>query len=118
MHDYRYVVHRGRQVYDLSAAQTAVIPAHDKCLVKTGLQVALPSGCYGRIAPRSGLAIKNFVDVGAGFIDADYRGEVGVVLFNFSNDSFVVNMGDKSAQLVIEKIKTPKVKELVRFGGY
>ena len=103
----------GAAGYDLSAAQTAVIPAHDKCLVKTGLQIALPSGCYGRIAPRSGLAIKNFVDVGAGVIDADYRGEVGVVLFNFSNDSFVVNMGDRIAQLVIEKIKTPQVKELV-----
>ena len=103
----------GAAGYDLSAAQTAVIPAHDKCLVKTGLQIALPSGCYGRIAPRSGLAIKNFADVEAGVIDADYRGEVGVVLFNFSNESFVVNMGDRIAQLVIEKIKTPQVKELV-----
>ena len=102
----------GAAGYDLSAAQTAVIPAHDKCLVKTGLQIALPSGCYGRIAPRSGLAIKNFIDVGAGVVDADYRGEVGVILFNFSNDSFVINMGDRIAQLVIEKIKTPPVKEL------
>ena len=82
-----------------------------------GLQIALPSGCYGRIAPRSRLAIKNFVDVGAGVIDADYRGEVGVILFNFSNDSFVVNMGDRIAQLVIEKIKTPQVKELVSLDG-
>ena len=44
--------------YDLSAAQAAVVPAHGKCLVKTGLKMALPTGCYGRIAPRSGLAIK------------------------------------------------------------
>ena len=102
----------GAAGYDLSAAQTAVIPAHDKCLVKTGLQIALPSGCYGRIAPRSGLAIKNFIDVGAGVVNTDYRGEVGVILFNFSNDSFVINMGDRIAQLIIKKIKTPPVKEL------
>ena len=87
----------GAAGYDLSAAQTAVIPAYDKCLVKTCLHIALPSGCYGRIAPRSGLAIKNFIDVGAGVVDADYRGEVGVILFNFSNDSFVINMGDRIA---------------------
>ena len=73
----------GAAGYDLSAAETAVVPPHGKCLVKTGLKMALPTGCYGRIAPRSGLAVKKFIDVGAGVIDADYRGEVGVVLFNF-----------------------------------
>ena len=61
--------------YDLAAKQTAVVPAHGKVLVKTGLSTALPPGCYGRIAARSGLALKKFIDVGAGVIDADYRGE-------------------------------------------
>ena len=93
--------------YDLSAAQAAVVPAHGKCLVKTSLQMALPTGCYGRIAPRSGLALKKFIDIGAGVIDTDYRGEVGVVLFNFGSEDFVVNMGDRIAQLIFEKIKTP-----------
>ena len=67
----------GAAGYDLSAAQPAVVPAYGKCLVQTGLQVALPSGCYGRIAPRSGLAVKRSIDVGAGVIDADYRGNWG-----------------------------------------
>ena len=92
-------------------AQAVVVPAHGKCLVKTGLKMALPIGCYGRIAPRSGLAIKKFIDIGAGIIDADYRGEVGVILFNFSDQEFVVNMGDRIAQIIFEKIKTPTIKE-------
>ena len=78
----------GAAGYDLAAAQAAVVPAHGKCLVKTGLVMALPHGCYGRIAPRSGLALKKFIDVGAGVIDADYRGEVGVILFNFGDRRF------------------------------
>ena len=96
--------------YDLAAAQTAVCPAHGKVLVKTGLSLAMPSGCYGRIAPRSGLALKKFIDVGAGVVDADYRGELGIVLFNFSDTDFQINMGDKVAQLIFEKIKTPAIK--------
>ena len=102
----------GAAGYDLSAAQAAVVPAHGKCLVQTGLKVALPSGCYGRIAPRSGLALKKSIDVGAGVIDADYRGELGVLLFNFSDSDFAVNLGDRIAQFILEKIKTPLVKEL------
>ena len=101
----------GAAGYDLVAAQSAVVPERGKLLVKTGLSSSMPTGCYGRIAPRSGLALKKFIDVGAGVIDEDYRGEIGVVLFNFGNDDFEVNMGDKVAQLIFEKIKTPKVVE-------
>ena len=80
-------------------------------MVKTGISVAIPEGCYGRIAPRSGLAVKRFIDVGAGVIDADYRGGIGVVLFNHSGEDFVVKPGDRIAQLLLEKIETPTVKE-------
>ena len=102
--------------YDLSAIQAVVIPAHGKCLVKTGLAISMPPGCYGRIAPRSGLAIKKFIDVGAGVIDSDYRGEIGVVLFNFSDEEFCINMGDRIAQIILKKIKTPSVKETNELG--
>ena len=66
--------------YDLSMAQAAVVPVHDKCLVKIGLAIALPPDCYGRVAPRSELALKSFLDVGAKVIVSDYRGELGVIL--------------------------------------
>ena len=89
--------------YDLAAAETAVIPGHGKCLVKPGLAIAMPSGCYGRVAPRSGLAVRKFIDVGAGVIDSDYRGELGMVLFNFSNEDFCISMGDRIAQLFLKK---------------
>ena len=107
----------GAAGYDLTAAESAVVPAHSQCLVKTGLAIAIPPDCYGRVAPRSGLALKKFIDVGAGVIDSDYRGELGVVLFNFGKEDFVVNMGDRIAQLIFEKIKTPKIKELDSLEG-
>lgn len=61
------------------------------------------------VAPRSGLAWKHSIDVGAGVIDADYRGPVGVILFNHSDTDFEVKVGDRVAQLIIEKIVTPNV---------
>lgn len=62
-----------------------------KFCVSTGLQVELPFGYYGRVAPRSGLAAKNFIDVGAGVVDSDYRGELKVLLFNFGPTDFEVS---------------------------
>ncbi|TMW59987.1 hypothetical protein Poli38472_000029 [Pythium oligandrum] len=91
--------------YDLSSAYDAVIPARGKGLVKTDLAIAVPHGCYARVAPRSGLALKKFIDTGAGVIDEDYRGNVGVVLFNHAEEDFVVSRGDRIAQLIIEKIE-------------
>ncbi|KAL6235665.1 hypothetical protein BDW75DRAFT_239997 [Aspergillus navahoensis] len=95
--------------YDIYAAKEIVIPAKGKGLVDTGLAVAVPEGTYGRVAPRSGLASKHFIDVGAGVIDADYRGEVKVLLFNFSDVDFTIKEGDRVAQLVLERIYTPEV---------
>ena len=66
--------------------QATVVPAHGKVLAKTSLSMAVPPGCYGRPVPRSGLALKKFNDVGAGVIDSDYRGELGVILFNFGEE--------------------------------
>ena len=63
-------------------------------------------------APRSGLAWKHSIDVGAGVIDADYRGPVGVILFNHSDQDFAVKAGDRVAQLILERIVTPDVMEV------
>ena len=64
----------------------------------------------GRVAPRSGLAVKHSIHTGAGVIDADYRGEVRVVLFNFSDIDFEVKEGDRIAQLILERIYTPEIE--------
>lgn len=66
--------------YDIYSAVDTVVPAKGKALVPTNLSVAVPIGSYGRVAPRSGLAWKNFIDVGAGVVDPDYRGECNIYL--------------------------------------
>ncbi|KAH7916672.1 dUTPase-like protein [Hygrophoropsis aurantiaca] len=99
--------------YDLYSAEKKLIPAHGKALVDTQLSIAVPAGTYGRVAPRSGLASKFMIDTGAGVIDADYRGVVFVLLFNLSDKDFQVEEGDRIAQLIIERIYTPGVLEVL-----
>eukprot|EP00240_Pyramimonas_obovata_P006520 CAMPEP_0118935314 /NCGR_PEP_ID=MMETSP1169-20130426/15395_1 /TAXON_ID=36882 /ORGANISM="Pyramimonas obovata, Strain CCMP722" /LENGTH=167 /DNA_ID=CAMNT_0006878331 /DNA_START=74 /DNA_END=577 /DNA_ORIENTATION=+ len=98
--------------YDLSSAYDCVVPARGKQLVKTDLSIAIPENTYARIAPRSGLAWKHSIDVGAGVVDADYRGNVGVILFNLSDVDFEVKRGDRVAQMILERIATPEVLEV------
>ena len=69
--------------YDLYSAYESVVPPIEEALVKMDTQMALPSGCYGRVVPHSALAKKRFTDIGAGVTGEDYRGNVGVVLFHF-----------------------------------
>jgi len=98
--------------YDLASAKKVTVPARGKALVKTDLAMIIPEGCYGRIAPRSGLAWKKFIDIGAGVIDRDYRGNVGVVMFNHGDQPLEVEVGDRIAQLVLERIAEPVVEEV------
>lgn len=79
---------RPRPLDTPNSCKDVVVPARDRAVVPTGLAIAAPSGTYARIAPRSGLAVKKFLDTGAGVVDEDYRGEVGVVLFNHSGEDF------------------------------
>jgi dUTP pyrophosphatase len=92
---------------DLFAAEDVTVPARGRALVKTDLAIVVPEGTYGRIAPRSGLAVKHAIDVGAGVIDSDYRGNVCILLFNHSDEDFMVFGGDRVAQLILEKIQVP-----------
>ena len=82
-----------------------VIYPMERKLIPTGLFIALPQGHEAQIRPRSGLAIKYGITVlnSPGTIDSDYRGEIGIILINLSNDRFVVNSGDRIAQMVISK---------------
>ena len=92
--------------YDLYASSAATVPARGKALVDTDISIAVPAGTYGRVAPRSGLASKHSIDVGAGVIDADYRGPVKVLLFNFSDREFEVQIGERVAQLIVERVSS------------
>lgn len=107
----------GAAGYDLASAYDITVPARGKALCKTDLSIAIPLGTYARVAPRSGLAWKHSISVGAGVVDADYRGNVGVILFNHSETDFGVDRGDRIAQLVLERIATPDVVEVKDLDG-
>lgn len=94
---------------DLHALEDAVVMWGDVTKVRTGIAVAIPQGYYGRIAPRSGLAAKHGIDVLAGVIDADYRGEVSVILTNHLkwDHCFEIKAGDRIAQLILERADKP-----------
>ena len=98
--------------YDLTSIEAKVVPARGKMLIGTGLAFGIPTSNYGRIAPRSGLAVRNSLHVGAGVVDSDYRGEVKVLLFNFSDVDFEVNEGDRIAQMIIEKYTMTTLAEV------
>ncbi len=89
-----------------------VLKPLERTLVKTGLFLELPQGCECQVRPRSGLALKKGITVlnSPGTIDADYRGEVGVILINLSNEEFVIEDGERVAQLVFAKHKQAKFK--------
>lgn len=98
--------------FDLYSAEDIVVQPGDRAVVKTDIQVEIPAGCYGRVAPRSGLAVRFGIDVGAGVIDRDYRGNVAVLLFNFGAAAFAVSCGDRIAQLVVERVADVRLEEL------
>ena len=86
----------------------------ERGLIKTGLFMELPVGVEAQVRPRSGLALKKGITVlnSPGTIDADYRGEIGVILINLSNEPFTINSGDRIAQLVIAKHERAEWKEV------
>lgn len=88
--------------YDLASAEDIEIPPHGRALVHTGLRVAPPRNCHIEIRPRSGLALKHGITVlnTPGTVDADYRGELMVLLFNTTDIPFAVHTGDRIAQAV------------------
>jgi len=88
--------------YDLYSTESHTLQQFDRVAVGTGITVGIEPGWYGRIAPRSGLAAKHGIDVLAGVIDADYRGEVLVVLINLGKLRYDISVGDRIAQIIFE----------------
>jgi dUTP pyrophosphatase len=93
---------------DLYSIETLTILPHNRAGVRTGLAVSIPRGFYGRVAPRSGLAVRHGLDVLAGVIDSDYRGEIICALINHGDEPFEIRPGERIAQLIIEAIITPE----------
>ena len=98
--------------YDLYSLNDLYIQPNSRDNVSTGVCATIPMGCYGRIAPRSGLTVKYGIHVGAGVIDPDYTGELKVCLFNLGSVPFEIKKGDKIAQLILEKCMTPLIEEV------
>lgn len=104
-----------------------VLHPMERKLIHTGLYMALPKGYEAQVRPRSGLALKHGITVlnTPGTIDADYRGELGIVLINLSTEDFTINDGERIAQMVIAKHETPELIEVEELddtergaGGY
>ncbi|HXL81600.1 MAG TPA: dUTP diphosphatase [Pyrinomonadaceae bacterium] len=93
---------------DLYLIEDLTIGPKQRYLARTGLAVAIPEGYYGRIAPRSGLALRTGLDVLSGVIDTDYRGEIGCLLYNTGDETINLPAQSKICQLIIEKIITPE----------
>ena len=102
--------------FDLFSIENTIIEPYERAVIKTGIKISLPKNTYGRIAPRSGIALKNGIDVLAGVIDQDYSGEIKVILQNLDSKSFQVSQGDRICQLIVERyeenVKIVEVDEL------
>ncbi|KAG6468446.1 hypothetical protein ZIOFF_073131 [Zingiber officinale] len=102
----------GAAGYDIFIDQNITIPAHERILVSTGISLEFPDNCYARLVSRSGAAVKQGIDIGAGVIDADYRGEIKLLVLNNSNNSISLQIGESIAQFILERIITPSIEEV------
>jgi dUTP pyrophosphatase len=93
---------------DLYSIERVTIEPGGRAAVRTGIAVSIPTGFYGRVAPRSGLAVRHGLDVLAGVIDADYRGEILCALVNHGSEPFEVETSARIAQLIVEAIALPE----------
>jgi dUTP pyrophosphatase len=104
---------------DLRAAEDAILPPGGRALVATGFAIALPDGFEAQVRPRSGLAAKHGVTLlnSPGTIDADYRGEIKVILINHGREAFAVKRGDRIAQMIVAPVTRAVLKETVELSG-
>jgi len=108
---------RGAAGHDLYVIEDKTIPAKGQQVVKTGISMRQPNGTYGRIAPRSELAVKHGITVNAGVIDRDYTEEIGVVLVNLFSYNYHVRQGERIAQLIAEKVLEMQCQEVIYLEG-
>lgn len=106
--------HEGDAGMDLYSVKEQVLKPLERVLVPTGIKVAIPEGFEGQVRPKSGLALNHGISVlnTPGTIDSGYRGEVGVILVNLSNQMYKVDKGKKIAQLVFNKVERAELEEV------
>jgi dUTP pyrophosphatase len=104
--------HAGDAALDLRSAVDVTIPPRERRVVPTGLRVAIPEGFVGLVWDRSGLAANKGIHTMAGVIDSGYRGEIKVVMANFSAGPFHVAKGDRIAQMLVQPVATVRVEEV------
>ena len=107
--------HRFDAGFDLSACEDGIVPARGQLMINTGIAISIPTDCYARVAPRSGLAYKKCIDVMAGVIDHGYSDSVRVILRNHGDEPFEVKVGDRIAQLIFERIYSIPQMQFVEF---
>ena len=114
---YQTTLSAGMDLY-ANLEETITLKSLERKLIPTGLFLELPEGYEAQVRPRSGLAIKNGISVlnAPGTIDADYRGEIGVILVNLSTEDFNINNGDRIAQMVIAKYETAEWQEVAEIN--
>ena len=114
---YQTALSAGMDIY-ANIEESVTLKPLERKLISTGLLIELPQGFEAQIRPRSGLAIKNGITVlnSPGTIDADYRGEIGVILVNLSAEAFTINNGDRIAQMVIAKHETAIWEEVAELS--
>lgn len=98
--------------FDLYASHGAILDKHTHKLIKTGIAMEIPKGYVGLIWPRSGMAYKYGIDVFAGVIDSGYRGDIGVILYNSQHGKYLIESGDRIAQLVLQKVEDFELVEV------
>jgi dUTP pyrophosphatase len=98
--------------YDLHSIEKKSIAAGSRILINTGIGIYLPPMTYGRVAPRSGLSVKQGLMVGAGVIDSDWTDAIRVLLFNMSDKEVNIEVGDRIAQLIVERVELPMTVEV------
>ena len=97
---------------DFYSPSDYIIPPHSQLLIPTQIKLQIPFGHYSRLSSKSGLAILHQLHVGAGVIDLDYTGEIMVLLINTASHVHPINKGDPIAQLILEKVSIPMLKEV------
>lgn len=90
--------------YDLFSCEEKIILPKQRVLINTGISLQIPPGYYGRIAPRSGLALNHSIDIGGGVIDRGYTGPIGIIVINNGDNTYRVQYGERIAQIIFEKV--------------